>query len=168
MARTHLAITAELVSGGQHAALWPQPGRIMIASRSATFEQFAESVDNAFGRWDRSHLHEFTLAEGTSISPAKWWDGDEPEGSLDGSKARLGRLRCGDQFAYVFDLGDAWHISAPWLLDWPTRWRPSAPSRTGRLPWFGWGDIPDQYGRRDPVALNAGCVPRGISVLLCD
>lgn len=132
MARTHLAITVELVSGGQHAALWPRPGRIMIASRSATFEQFAQSVDDAFGRWDGSHLHEFTLADGTSISPAKRWNGDEPEGSLHGSRARLGRLRCGDQFAYVFDLGDMWSHHCTITLDWPTRWKPSASSRTGR------------------------------------
>jgi hypothetical protein len=33
-------------------------------------------------------------------------EGDEPHGSLDGSRARLGRLRPGEQFAYVFDLGD--------------------------------------------------------------
>ena len=148
MARTHLAITVELVSGGQHAALWPRPGRIMIASRSATFEQFAEAIDDAFGRWDRSHLHEFTLADGTSISPAKRRDGDEPEGSLDGSKARLGRLRCGDQFAYVFDLGDMWshHCTvSPGLAD-PMETLGIIPDRP--LPWFGWGDIPDQYGRR--------------------
>ena len=148
MARTHLAITVELVSGGQHAALWPRPGRIMIASRSATFEQFAEAVDDAFGRWDRAHLHEFTLADGTSISPAKWWDGDEPEGSLDASKARLGRLRCGDQFAYIFDLGDMWShycTVSPGLAD-PMETLGVIPDRP--LPWFGWGDIPDQYGRR--------------------
>ena len=48
MARTHLAITVELVSGGQHAALWPRPGRIVIASRSATFAQLAEAIDHAF------------------------------------------------------------------------------------------------------------------------
>ena len=72
------------------------------------FEQFAQAVDDAFGRWDRSHLHEFTLAHGTAISPARRWDGNEQEGSIDGSKARLSRLRCGERFAYVFDLGDMW------------------------------------------------------------
>ena len=80
----------------------------MIASRSATFEQFAEAIDDAFGRWDRNHLHEFTLSDGTQVSPASCWDGDEPHGTLDSSKARLGRLRCGEQFAYIFDLGDNW------------------------------------------------------------
>jgi hypothetical protein len=65
----------------------------MIASRSTTFEQFATAIDDAFARWDRNHLHEFTFADGTPVSPASTWDGDEREGTLDGSKARLGRLR---------------------------------------------------------------------------
>jgi hypothetical protein len=59
-------------------------------------------------RWDHNHLHEFTLADGTVITPARWWDGEEPEGSLDGANVRLGRLRPGEQFAYTFDLGDNW------------------------------------------------------------
>jgi hypothetical protein len=45
----------------------------MIAARSATFEQFAETIDDAFGRWDRSHLHEFALGDGTQVSPASCW-----------------------------------------------------------------------------------------------
>jgi len=61
-----------------------------------------------FARWDHNHLHEFTLADGTVIIPVRWWDGEEPERSLDGAKARLSRLRPGEQFAYTFDLGDNW------------------------------------------------------------
>ena len=76
--RTHLAITVELVHGPHTGDLWPRPGRVLIASRSATFEQFATAIDDAFARWDRSHLHEFTLA------------------------------RLSEQFAYIFDLGDNW------------------------------------------------------------
>ena len=38
--------------------------------------------------------------------PVRWWDGEEPEGSLDGAKARLARPRPGEQFAYTLDLGD--------------------------------------------------------------
>jgi Plasmid pRiA4b ORF-3-like protein len=108
MGRTHLAITVELVSGGHSGNLWPRPGRVMIVARSTTFEQFATAIDDAFARWDRNHLHEFTFADGTPVSPASTWDGDEREGTLDGSKARLGKLRLGEQFAYVFDLGDNW------------------------------------------------------------
>jgi hypothetical protein len=41
---------------------------------------------------DRSQLHEFTLAGGMPVSPAGCWDGDEPQGSRDGSRTRPSRL----------------------------------------------------------------------------
>jgi hypothetical protein len=108
VARTHLAITVELVHGVHTGDLWPRPGRVLIAARTATFEQLGKAIDDAFARWDHNHLHEFTLADGTVIIPVRWWDGEEPERSLDDAKARLRRLRPGEQFAYTFDLGDNW------------------------------------------------------------
>ena len=168
MGRTHLAVTVELVSGGQGGNLWPRPGRVLIASRSATFEQLAEAIDGAFARWDRSHLHEFTLADGTPISPLRWWDGEEPEGTVDGSKARLGLLRLGEQFAYVFDLGDNWqHLCtvAPKLAD-PLETLGTVPDRP--VPCGGWGVIPDQYGRGwngDDGSTPAPPAPSGCSAL---
>ena len=107
MARTHPAITVELVHGMHTGDLWPQARPVLIAARTATFE-LGKAIDDAFARWDHNHLHEFTLADGTVIIPARWWDGEEPEGSLDGAKARLGRPLPGEQFAYTFDLGDNW------------------------------------------------------------
>ena len=89
LARTHLAITVELVHGVHTGDLWPRPGRVLIAARTATFEQLGKAIDDAFARWDHNHLHEFTLADGTLIIPARWWDGEEPERSLDGAKGRL-------------------------------------------------------------------------------
>lgn len=103
---------------------------------------------NSFIAADRSHLHEFTLADGTVITPHRWWDGEEPDGSLDGARTRLGRLRLGEQFAYVFDLGDNWqHLCTvgPKLAD-PMETLGIIPDKP--LPFWGWGDIPDQYGRR--------------------
>lgn len=148
MARTHLAITVELVHGAHTGDLWPRPGRVLIAARTTTFEHFGNAIDDAFGRWDRSHLHEFTLADGTVITPTRWQDGEEPDGSLDGARVRLGRLRPGAQFAYVFDLGDNWqHLCtvAPQRAD-PLEALGIVPDRP--LPCWGWGNIPDQYGRR--------------------
>ena len=57
MARTWLVINVELVSGGGRGDFWPRPGRTFIASRTHTFEQLAEAIDGAFGRWDLAHLH---------------------------------------------------------------------------------------------------------------
>ena len=88
------------------------------------------------------------MADGTVIIPARWWDGEELQRSLDGAKARLARLRPGEQFAYTFDLGDNWqHLCtvAPQRADQlgTLGINPDKP-----LPCWGWGDIPDQYGRR--------------------
>jgi hypothetical protein len=115
---------------------------VLIAVRTATFEQLGKAIDDAFARWDHNHLHEFTLVDGTVIIPARWWDGEKPEGSLDGAKARLGRLRPGEQFAYTFDLGDNWqHLCtvAPQRAD-PLETLGIIP--VGSLPCRGWGDIP--------------------------
>lgn len=40
---------------------------------------------NSFTAADRSHLHEFTPADGTPVSPAGCWDAGEPQGSWEGS-----------------------------------------------------------------------------------
>src|SRR5206468_2827930 len=64
MTRTWLSIRVELVEGhGEH--FWPRPGRIFAAARTHTFAQLATAIDDAFARWDRAHLHEFDLADGT-------------------------------------------------------------------------------------------------------
>ncbi|GGK06456.1 hypothetical protein GCM10010123_40360 [Pilimelia anulata] len=146
MARTWLSIKVELVSGRGN-DYWPRPGRIMAAARSHTFEQLAEAIDDAFARWDRAHLHLFTLADGTPVSPLHLWDGEAPDGTLDGRTSKLSRLRPGEQFAYVFDLGDDWaHLCtvAEQRIDPLDELGvvPQAP-----MPFWGWGDIPDQYGR---------------------
>ena len=66
MARTWITVRVDLV-GGRGEDLWPRPGRLLVASRSHTFRQLATAIDDAFARWDRAHLHEFTLPDG-----AKW------------------------------------------------------------------------------------------------
>jgi hypothetical protein len=38
-------------------------GRMITVGPSHGFEQFADAIDAAFGRWDMSHLHEFELAD---------------------------------------------------------------------------------------------------------
>src|SRR5260370_1086528 len=67
---------------------------------------------------------------------------------MEGANVRLGRLRPGEQFAYTFDLGDNWqHLCtvAPRRAD-PLETLGIIPVRP--LPCWGWGGIPDQYGRR--------------------
>jgi hypothetical protein len=61
---------------------------------------------------------------------------------------RLGALNGGKQFVYVFDLGDHWaHLCtvSRQRID-PLETLGVVPDRP--LPSWGWGDVPDQYGRR--------------------
>jgi Plasmid pRiA4b ORF-3-like protein len=107
VARTWLSIRVDLIEGHGEQS-WPRPGRIFAAARSHTFKQLADAIDDALGRWDRSHLQEFTLADGRRLcDPDPDWEiGGEV--TLDYRRVKLSRPHPGAQFAYVFDLGDAW------------------------------------------------------------
>ncbi|MEU0374758.1 hypothetical protein ABZ070_32020, partial [Streptomyces sp. NPDC006283] len=141
MARTWLSIRVELVSG-HGGDLWPRPGRIFAAARSHSFAQLATAIDLAFARWDLAHLHLFTLSDGTRVSPLEWWDGEAPEDTVDGHATKLSRLQAGEQFAYVFDMGDNWtHLCtvAARRID-PADELGETPDRP--IPYWGWGNLP--------------------------
>jgi hypothetical protein len=55
------SVRVDLLGGGLAGELWPCPGRVFAVSPAHTFHTFAEAIDDAFARWDRSHLHQFTL-----------------------------------------------------------------------------------------------------------
>jgi hypothetical protein len=142
-----LSIRVELV-GGRGLDLWPRPGRVFAAARSHSFGQLADAIDLAFARWDPAHMHMFTLADRTEITALQQWDGEAPEGSLDSEATKLSRLTPGEQFAYLFDFGDDWaHLCtvATQRID-PLDEIGVVPPEP--LPYFGWGNLPDQYGRR--------------------
>ncbi len=103
--------------------------------------------DAAFGRWDLSHLHEFELADGRLIGfpddefgPDVVW--------LDHDKLKVARtVKPGDEFEYSFDLGDNWThrcVVDPEKVDPLNEYGAIPP---GPVPIWGWGSIPDQYGR---------------------
>ncbi|GGL12603.1 IS1096 element passenger TnpR family protein [Mangrovihabitans endophyticus] len=149
MARTWLSIRVELVSG-RGADFWPRPGRDFAAARSHTFDQLATAINLAFARWDLAHLHSFTLADGTLVTPLDLWDGEEPDRSVDSDATKLSQLQPGEQFAYLFDLGDDWaHLCtvAERRID-PQDTLGVVPPEP--MPYFGWGGLPDQYERRWP------------------
>jgi Plasmid pRiA4b ORF-3-like protein len=150
VARTWLSIKVELVSGAGR-VLWPRPGRIFAAARTHTFQQLADAIDDGFARWDRAHLHEFELLDGRRLCRPDL-DGSGPDDDaarvVDLRWRTLAGLEAGAQFVYVFDLGDYWaHLCtvAATGID-PVEELGTVPE--GPLPFFGWGDIPDQYGRR--------------------
>ena len=96
MARTWLSIRVDLVDGAHAPELWPRPGRILLARPGMTFRMLADAINDAFGRWDRAHLHAFTLEGGTRIALRDPWD-EPDDGELDDTKTTLSRLQLGEQ-----------------------------------------------------------------------
>ncbi|ALL85854.1 hypothetical protein AD017_32425 (plasmid) [Pseudonocardia sp. EC080619-01] len=146
MARRWWSIRVDLVEGGGD-TIWPRPGRVFAAARMHSFAALATAIDDAFARWDRAHLHEFELADGTRIGQPDPTDPELAPELLDTAAVRLSRLQPGQQFVYVFDLGDRWtHLCTvgPARIDPLDELgiHPATP-----LPYAGWGTIPDQYGR---------------------
>jgi hypothetical protein len=144
--RAWLSIRVELVGGGGR-TLWPRPGRVFAAARSHTFLALGDAIDTAFARWDRAHLSLFELADSTDVYGPIQWE-DPPEHSVFAGATRLGRLKAGEQFLYTFDMGDDWtHLCtvAQQRID-PLEALGITPA--GPLPYRGWGEILDQYGRR--------------------
>lgn len=143
MSRTWLSIRVDLVEG-RGEDYWPRPGRIFAAARSHTFSQLATAIDDAFARWDRAHLHQFWTSDGARIGEPY----EDDDGMLDGGRLTLGRLKPGERFAYEFDFGDSWThlcVVGDKRID-PLETLGIIPDVP--LPFWGWGDIPDQYGRR--------------------
>lgn len=147
-------MTVELL-GGRGEELWPWPGRVFAVGPSHTFMDLANAINDAFARWDRSHLSLFTLADGRIITDEE--TGAEIAGSFRGpiiapmdiAAVKVVRtVEPGAEFQFTFDLGDSWiHrcVVGEVKVD-PLEVlgiRPEVP-----LPYWGWGSIPDQYGRR--------------------
>lgn len=147
MARTWLQIKVELLGGGGIRCK-PAPGRIFVVGPGHTFEQFADAINAAFARWDLSHLHCFELADERMIGFPDDMFGPEMTW-LDHAKLKVAReVKPGDVFEYVFDMGDNWqHVCS--VLDEkadPVDEYGIVPDRPVAI--WGWGSIPDQYGRR--------------------
>ena len=147
-------MTVELI-GGRGEELWPWPGRVFAVGPSHTFLHLTEAINDAFGRWDRAHVSMFTLADGQVITDVSTGvemaesAGGPISAPLDIESAMVGRVvEPGAEFQFTFDLGDQWThrcVVAEEKID-PVEAlgvRPDTP-----LPYWGWGTIPDQYGRR--------------------
>jgi hypothetical protein len=154
MARTWLSVTVELL-GGRGEELWPWPGRIFAVGPSHTFTDLTDAINGAFGRWDRSHLSMFTLADGQVVTDMSTGVemgesvGGPISAPLDIESAKVAKvLEPGAEFQFTFDFGDEWThrcVVAEGKID-PVETlgvRPDTP-----LPYWGWGTLPDQYGRR--------------------
>lgn len=155
MARTWLQIRVDLLGSGG-ADLKPPPGRILIVGPGHTFEQLAEAINGAFARWDLSHLHEFELADGRRIgypsddfAPDLAWE--------DHAELKVAReVGPGEEFAFTFDFGDGWRHRCRVLSEKadPPEEYGAAPLPKRPVATWGWGLIPDQYGRESAAELD--------------
>jgi hypothetical protein len=142
--------------GGLGAQFKPSPGRIFIVGPAHTFGALADAINASFARWDLSHLHEFELADGRRIG----FDDPEPFDDAvieDQAATKLaGAVAPGDEFRFVFDFGDRWEHRCRVLAD---KVDPREEWGAGPLPKqpiaiWGWGTIPDQYGRESAAELD--------------
>src|SRR3954470_6634551 len=155
MAKTWLQVRVDLVRGfGERFS--PSPGRIFIVGPSHTFAALAEAINQAFGRWDLSHLHEFELAGGRRIGFVDPDGLDEGEAVEDQATVKVAdAVGSGDAFRFVFDFGDRWEHGCQVLdehVDPREAWGPGPLPRQPVAVW-GWGTIPDQYGRESAAGL---------------
>lgn len=132
-----------LARGGKD--LGGPPGRDLLVSDLHTFAYLAAAIDRAFARWDLSHLHECRLRDGRRVGMA---DPDDVA-ELDERKVTLQQagLHTGDSFEYVFDFGDDWEHPCTVLRRNVDPVKEAGVSPSEIVPVFGWGGIPDQYGR---------------------
>jgi hypothetical protein len=141
-----LAIRVELVSGAaQH--FDPSLGRIYIVGLKHTFFDLYEAIEASFGRWEQGHLHAFVMDNDELIGP-------DPDGELRATDEEgvfvAERVTVGDRFMYIFDWGDEWrHECVVEELPADALPRPGDEEFLDRpAPIFGWGQLPDQYGRK--------------------
>jgi Plasmid pRiA4b ORF-3-like protein len=143
-----LQVQVEL-QGSAAVACDPPPGRVVLVGPGHTFLQLAETIDDAFARWDLAHLHVFELPDGrlVGLPDAVPPLGDAPRCLDHRAFEVLAAVGPGDRFAYTFDLTARWRHACRVLEETvdPQRVFGERPGRPAIA--FGWGWIPDQYAR---------------------
>ena len=141
MSSDHLLVRVEIVAWDGE-PLDPAPGRLFLVGPGHTFEEFGDSINHAFARWDQSPAFLFQFPEGRQIG----WEagpGTEDAGTIE----VLRTIKPGDVFSFVFDPEEDWAhrctVDAE-PVDLSATEQPPPPVP---VPVFGWGTIPDQYGR---------------------
>jgi hypothetical protein len=144
MAPSWLRVRVDLL-GGRGMECEPRPGRVLIVGPKHTFADLAEAIDAAFARWDLAHLHGFELADGRQIGIL---DPEEPGDWLDERALKVtAELAPGDAFEYTFDFGDDWRHSCTVEPEKADPLEEYGATPASPVPIWGWGEIPDQYGR---------------------
>ena len=153
--RRWIILRVAIVARGGESLSTP-PGRDMLASSSHTFAELATAIDRAFGRWDLAHLHEFRFSDGRVIGTADTDEFGDDENEIDERRMTIGAaaLAVGDSFEYVFDFGDGWEHRCTVLRGDVDPVEESGRKSPEIVPIFGWGALPDQYGRTRPDSVD--------------
>jgi hypothetical protein len=147
VARTWIEVEVVLVGAADDERR--DPGRVFAVGPSHSFGQFADAINSAFGRWDRSHLHEFELDGGRKIgfpddefAPEVVWE-DQAQVKVCSAVAPA------EEFSFTFDFGEGWlhrcRVMAQKIE--PREYFGEGPLPKSPLAIFGWGWLPDQYRR---------------------
>ena len=114
------------------------PGRDLLVRASHTF------------------LHEFHLTGGRTVVMPNPDGFDEGSEGLDERNLTFGAagLGVGEAFEYIFDLGDDWQHDCTVLRIDVDPTEEYGHAALAVVPIFGWGAIPDQYGRALPDSLD--------------
>lgn len=137
-------IRVELTSG-RGEAFDPPPGRDFLVSPHHTFRQLAEAINAAFARWDLGHLYAFRLPDGSRIGTAF-----EDASERAAARTKVAKRTEGEVFEYEFDFGDSWEHRCTVLETGVVPEDAYGVRPKGPVAAWGWGMIPDQYGRANP------------------
>jgi hypothetical protein len=137
-------VRVELLSGGGE-DLQPPPGRDLLVSAQHTFRQLAEAINACFARWDLGHLYVFRMDGGVEIGTVF-----EDSSVRDAARTKIARRAEGEVFEYEFDFGDSWLHRCTVVMAGVAPEEMYGAKPKGPVAIWGWGAIPDQYGRTTP------------------
>lgn len=104
------------------------------------------AIDLAFARWDLAHLNEFSFSDGRRYS---YPDDEFGQPVIDFRSVLAGKqVKLGEPFRYVFDFGDNWQHNCVVTAQNVSPMKAAGTVPRNPIPIWGWGWIPDQYGRR--------------------
>ncbi|MGH2573124.1 MAG: IS1096 element passenger TnpR family protein [Actinomycetota bacterium] len=117
----------------------------LLGVAATHFRQLAEAINAAFGRWDLGHLYVFRLPDGLRIGTAF-----EDPSKQRAARTKIAKRLEAEVFDYEFDFGDSREHRCTVLQTGVIPEDAYGVRPKGPVAVWGWGMIPDQYGRTTP------------------
>ncbi|CAN5296011.1 hypothetical protein BH20ACT8_BH20ACT8_06480 [soil metagenome] len=136
-----------VLTGQPHARMPRPPGRVLLVHADHAFSDLADAIDTGFGRWDLTPSHQFDV-EGRMLLSSDAVD-EGPEDADDSDEVTVGEvgLRAAARFGYTFDLSEQWTHECTVEEVGVDPFEAAGEEPEVPVPVFGWGQVPDQYGR---------------------